>query len=84
MQPATCHASRCPCSTSASLQNAYAIPATGTFNPSRLFGVTTLDVVRAEAFIAEILGVDPKDVTLPVIGGHAGVTILPLLSQVGV
>jgi hypothetical protein len=54
----------------------------GTFNPSRLFGVTTLDVVRAEAFIAEILGVDPKDVTLPVIGGHAGVTILPLLSQV--
>jgi len=64
------------------LQNAIAIPVTGTFNPSRLFGVTTLDVVRAEAFIAEILGVDPKDVTLPVIGGHAGVTILPLLSQV--
>lgn len=56
---------------------------TGTFNPSRLFGVTTLDVVRAEAFIAEILAVDPKDVSLPVIGGHAGVTILPLLSQVG-
>jgi malate/lactate dehydrogenase len=44
--------------------------------------VTTLDVVRAEAFIGEILGVDPKDVTLPVIGGHAGATILPLLSQV--
>lgn len=54
----------------------------GTFNPSRLFGVTTLDGVRAEAFIAEILGQDPKDVSLPVIGGHAGVTILPLLSQV--
>jgi hypothetical protein len=54
----------------------------GTFNPSRLFGVTTLDVVRAEAFIGELLGVDPKDVSLPVIGGHAGVTILPLLSQV--
>jgi hypothetical protein len=55
---------------------------TGTFNPSRLFGVTTLDVVRAEAFIGELLGIDPKDVSLPVIGGHAGVTILPLLSQV--
>jgi malate dehydrogenase len=53
----------------------------GTFNPSHLFGVTTLDVVRAEAFIGEMLGVDPKDVTLPVIGGHAGATILPLLSQ---
>ena len=34
----------------------------GTFKPERLFGVTTLDVVRAETFIAEILGVDPKEV----------------------
>jgi len=34
----------------------------GTYKPARLFGVTTLDVVRAEAFVAEILGVDPKDV----------------------
>ena len=45
-------------------------------------GVTKLDVVRANSFIAEILGVDPKQVSVPVIGGHAGVTILPLLSQV--
>lgn len=28
----------------------------GTYNPAKLFGVTTLDVVRAEAFIGEILG----------------------------
>ena len=54
----------------------------GTYDPSRLFGVTTLDVVRAEAFVAEAAGVDPKDVSVPVIGGHAGITILPLLSQV--
>jgi hypothetical protein len=54
----------------------------GTYHPTRLFGVTTLDVVRAEAFIAELLGADPKDVTVPVVGGHAGATILPLLSQV--
>ncbi|KAF8061336.1 malate dehydrogenase [Scenedesmus sp. PABB004] len=53
----------------------------GTYNPARLFGVTTLDVVRAEAFVAELLGADPKDVTVPVVGGHAGATILPLLSQ---
>lgn len=53
----------------------------GTYNPARLFGVTTLDVVRAEAFIGEILSVDPRDVSVPVVGGHAGVTILPLLSQ---
>jgi malate dehydrogenase len=44
--------------------------------------VTTLDVVRAEAFVAELLGADPKDVTVPVVGGHAGATILPLLSLV--
>ena len=45
--------------------------------------MTTLDVVRAEAFVAEAAGgVDPRGVSVPVIGGHAGVTILPLLSQV--
>ena len=54
----------------------------GTYNPDKLLGVTKLDVVRAEAFVAEILGIDPVDVTVPVVGGHAGVTILPLLSQV--
>lgn len=53
------------------------------FNPAKLFGVTTLDVVRAEAFIGELTGTDPRDVHVPVVGGHAGVTILPLLSQVG-
>lgn len=31
---------------------------------------------------AEVLGIDPRDVNVPVVGGHAGVTILPLLSQV--
>lgn len=54
----------------------------GTYDPRRLLGVTTLDVVRANTFIAEVLGVDPKEVSVPVVGGHAGVTILPLLSQV--
>mmetsp|Transcript_28257 Transcript_28257/g.83647 ORF Transcript_28257/g.83647 Transcript_28257/m.83647 type:complete len:337 (-) Transcript_28257:2408-3418(-) len=54
----------------------------GTYDPARLFGVTTLDVVRAEAFVAEIAGIDPRGVSVPVIGGHAGITILPLLSQI--
>ncbi|GFR51769.1 hypothetical protein Agub_g14225 [Astrephomene gubernaculifera] len=53
----------------------------GVFQPGRLFGVTTLDVVRAEAFVAELVGADPRDVSVPVVGGHAGITILPLLSQ---
>ncbi|KAK9110916.1 hypothetical protein Scep_018435 [Stephania cephalantha] len=54
----------------------------GTFDPKKLLGVTTLDVVRANTFVAEVLGVDPREVNVPVVGGHAGVTILPLLSQV--
>ncbi|KAF8583402.1 NAD-malate dehydrogenase [Ramaria rubella] len=55
----------------------------GVFDPKRLFGVTTLDVVRASTFVSEVLGdlsLSPK-VTVPVVGGHSGVTILPLLSQ---
>lgn len=31
---------------------------------------------------AEVLGLDPREVDVPVVGGHSGVTILPLLSQV--
>lgn len=54
----------------------------GIYDPKRLLGVTTLDVVRANTFVAEVLGIDPRDVDVPVVGGHAGVTILPLLSQV--
>ncbi|XP_043190041.1 malate dehydrogenase, mitochondrial-like [Amphibalanus amphitrite] len=53
----------------------------GVYDPKRIFGVTTLDIVRANAFIGEILGVDPREVNCPVIGGHAGVTIIPLVSQ---
>lgn len=33
-------------------------------------------------FQAEVIGVDPKAVDVPVVGGHAGITILPILSQV--
>jgi len=53
----------------------------GVYDPNRIFGVTTLDIVRANAFIAEKKGLDPADVNCPVIGGHAGVTIMPLISQ---
>ncbi|XP_021718440.1 malate dehydrogenase, glyoxysomal [Chenopodium quinoa] len=54
----------------------------GMYDPKRLLGVTMLDVVRANTFVAEVLGLDPREVDVPVVGGHAGVTILPLLSQV--
>ncbi|SPY96422.1 malate dehydrogenase [Proteus mirabilis] len=33
-------------------------------------------------FVAELKGKDPQTTNVPVIGGHSGVTILPLLSQV--
>ncbi|XP_073023582.1 malate dehydrogenase, chloroplastic-like [Primulina eburnea] len=53
----------------------------GVFDPKKLFGVTTLDVVRANAFVAQRKSLRLIDVDVPVIGGHAGVTILPLLSK---
>ncbi|MCL5050194.1 MAG: malate dehydrogenase [Firmicutes bacterium] len=54
----------------------------GVYDKSKLFGVTTLDVIRAETFVAELKGLNPENVHVPVIGGHSGTTILPLLSQV--
>merc|ERR1719146_615017 len=47
----------------------------------KICGVTTLDVVRANKFVSEVTGADVTKVDVPVIGGHAGVTILPLFSQ---
>lgn len=47
-------------------------------------GVTTLDLLRARTFVGEALGVtNPHKLVVPVIGGHSGSTIVPLLSQVG-
>lgn len=54
----------------------------GVYDPRKVMGVSTLDIVRANTFVAEAKGLDMKDVDVPVIGGHAGATILPLLSQV--
>ena len=53
----------------------------GVFDKRRIIGVTTLDIVRAMTFIGEIANVDPKQVYIPVIGGHAGETITPIFSQ---
>ena len=61
--------------------SAEVLKAKGVFNPQRLFGVTTLDIVRAETFVGEISGTSPLDLTVPVIGGHSGETIVPLFSK---
>ncbi|AHG79071.1 Malate dehydrogenase [Mannheimia varigena USDA-ARS-USMARC-1388] len=53
----------------------------GVYDKNKLFGVTTLDVIRAHTFVAEAKNVNVKYVRVPVIGGHSGTTILPLLSQ---
>lgn len=47
-------------------------------NPAKIVGISTLDVVRANKFVQEITG---QRTEVPVIGGHAGKTILPLFSQ---
>jgi len=54
----------------------------GVYNPKKVVGVTTLDVCRANTFVGTAMGKDPTDVDVTVIGGHAGITILPLFSQV--
>ncbi|XVF54320.1 hypothetical protein PTKIN_Ptkin05aG0171700 [Pterospermum kingtungense] len=53
----------------------------GVYDPKKLFGVTTLDVVRANTFVAQKKNLKLIDVDVPVVGGHAGITILPLLSK---
>merc|ERR1712216_705723 len=47
-------------------------------NPKKIVGISTLDIVRANKFVQEITG---KPAQVPVVGGHAGTTILPLFSQ---
>ncbi|AIN15150.1 malate dehydrogenase [Yersinia pseudotuberculosis] len=54
----------------------------GVYDKNKLFGITTLDTIRSNTFVAELKGKQPQDIEVPVIGGHSGVTILPLLSQI--
>ncbi|MDC9594026.1 malate dehydrogenase [Xenorhabdus sp. IM139775] len=54
----------------------------GVYDKNRLFGVTTLDVIRSNTFVAGLKGKKAEEIDVPVIGGHSGVTILPLLSQI--
>ncbi|EDK42288.1 Malate dehydrogenase, cytoplasmic [Lodderomyces elongisporus] len=54
----------------------------GVYDPARLFGVTTLDIVRANTFISQLYPTDtkPTDFDVRVVGGHSGETIVPLYS----
>lgn len=53
----------------------------GVYDKRKVLGVTTLDVVRANTFVSAAKGLDLEETNVPVVGGHAGITILPLLSQ---
>jgi len=50
-------------------------------DPKKIIGVTTLDCVRANKFVGDMTGKHPSDIEVPVIGGHAGMTIMPVFSQ---
>lgn len=50
-------------------------------DPMKIVGITTLDVVRANKFVGEKSGKNPNYINVPVIGGHAGTTIMPVFSQ---
>ncbi len=54
----------------------------GVYDKRKLFGVTTLDVIRSITFVAQTAGKSVDEVNVDVIGGHSGVTILPLLSSI--
>merc|ERR1712154_576178 len=47
----------------------------GVYNPKKIFGVSTLDVVRSNEFIGALKGINPQEVNCPVVGGHAGATL---------
>lgn len=53
----------------------------GNFNGKKLFGITTIDYIRAQCLFANENKLKPKECKVPVIGGRSNKTIIPLLSQ---
>jgi malate dehydrogenase len=52
------------------------LKAHGVYDPRHLFGVTTLDVVRASTFVSQVnSSVDPAALRVTVVGGHSGATV---------
>lgn len=47
----------------------------------RVFGVCTLDVIRTCNLAAKHMHKEKSEMVVPVIGGHAGITIIPVVSQ---
>lgn len=53
----------------------------GKGDSNRIFGVTTVDVIRAKTIIGEAKKLNPMVVDIPVIGGHSDNTVVPLISR---
>lgn len=53
----------------------------GVGDRKRVFGVTTVDVIRAKTIIGEARKLNPMVVDIPMIGGHTSRTIVPLISR---
>jgi malate dehydrogenase len=53
----------------------------GTYNPSKICGITHIDTARCRNFVANALKVNPNYIHIPVIGGHSEETIIPLFSN---
>ncbi|KOB78213.1 Malate dehydrogenase [Operophtera brumata] len=51
------------------------------YNPYKMFGITHIDTARSRAFAGDALNVNPRDLEVPVIGGHSDKTIVPLFSN---
>ncbi|XP_063636014.1 malate dehydrogenase-like [Cydia splendana] len=54
---------------------------TGTFDGRKLFGVTTIDWIRAQTLFGTLHGMAPEECFVPVICGHSNKTTVPLISQ---
>jgi len=53
----------------------------GVYRPERFFGVCQIDQMRAERFYAEAIGQEPRKTYVPVVGGYADNTTVPLFSK---
>ncbi|XP_078032515.1 malate dehydrogenase, mitochondrial [Augochlora pura] len=53
----------------------------GVHEYNRLFGVISLDCLRANSLLAEVVGVEPECVSIPMIGGSCSKTCVPIFSR---
>ncbi|CAK1551916.1 unnamed protein product [Leptosia nina] len=53
----------------------------GDYYPKKLFGITSVDTMRAQTLYASENNLNPEECFVPVICGHSDKTMVPLLSQ---